>query len=284
MTVEHFFSFVVIFILLLSMRQSILMVMKEYENKAPDYSVIIPAWNEARYLPDTLERLKIAMATVSLVGEVIVVDNNSTDNTTEIARAAGVKVVYEPHNCIASARNRGGRAAGGKFLIFLDADTVINPAILQTTLELLNSGEYYGGGIKVGFDARMPFPARVFTRFWNFAAKFHKLAAGCFLFCLKTAFDASGGFREDIYAGEEIYFCHRIARWGKKQGLKFAFIKTENIVTSSRKVKENSVFKLVVLVLLLGIFRPFLRSKRLCSIWYKRGSASSANDTDQHKF
>ncbi|MDD5697738.1 MAG: glycosyltransferase [Victivallaceae bacterium] len=245
--------------------------MNTAEKIPPAYSVIIPAWNEARYLPATLERLRTAMAAVSLAGEVIVVDNNSTDATGEIARAAGAKVVDEPYNRISRARNTGGRAAAGKFLVFLDADTAVTPAILQTALDRLNTGEYYGGGIAVGLDAPVPFPARAFAGFWNFAAERRKWAAGCFIFCLKNAFEAAGGFREDIYAGDEVYFSQALARWGRSRKLKFAFIRTEKIITSSRKLREHSVVKLIVLILLLGIFRPLLRSKRLCSIWYQRG-------------
>ena len=55
--------------------------------------------------------------------ELIVCDNNSTDRTAEIARNAGARVVFEPVNQIARARNRGAAAATGDWLIFVDADS-----------------------------------------------------------------------------------------------------------------------------------------------------------------
>ena len=55
--------------------------------------------------------------------ELIVCDNNSTDRTAEIARAAGATVVFEPVNQIARARNSGAAAATGDWLIFVDADS-----------------------------------------------------------------------------------------------------------------------------------------------------------------
>ena len=95
-----------------------------------DYSVIIPAYNEELHLPETLRNLQKAMEAVTpLRGEIIVVDNNSTDRTAEIAHDAGARVVFEAHNQISRARNCGGRAANSRNLIFLDADTIIRPEI-----------------------------------------------------------------------------------------------------------------------------------------------------------
>ena len=74
---------------------------------AEDYSIIIPAYNESRYLPDTLENIHQAMASIRLQGEVIVTDNNSTDNTAELAQQQGATVVFEPVNQISRARNAG---------------------------------------------------------------------------------------------------------------------------------------------------------------------------------
>ncbi|NQZ69946.1 MAG: glycosyltransferase, partial [Lentisphaeria bacterium] len=90
-----------------------------------DYSVIIPAYNEEKLLPDTLASLKEKMSDVTdYSGEIIVVDNNSTDATAEVAKAAGAIVVFEEHRQIARARNAGGQIAKGRYLIFLDADTL----------------------------------------------------------------------------------------------------------------------------------------------------------------
>lgn len=68
------------------------------------YSVIIPAFNEETYLPKTLSILKEAMSCIKENGEIIVVDNNSTDSTYEIAKEHGVNVVREPINQISRAR------------------------------------------------------------------------------------------------------------------------------------------------------------------------------------
>ncbi len=238
-----------------------------------DYSVIIPAYNEALHLPDTLQNLQKAMAEAEAEpwrGEIIVVDNNSTDRTAEIAREAGARVVFEAHNQISRARNCGGRAANSPNLIFLDADTRISPEILRKSLKMLLSGKYYGGGIKIGFTEDTPLLIRLFTKLWNSHAGIRKWVAGCYIFCLKEAFDDIGGFREDIYAAEEIYYAKSMAKWGRKRQLDFGYISSEFIETSPRKINEHATLKLLAIMLLLGTF-PFLqKSKRMCKIWYNR--------------
>ena len=89
-------------------------------------SVIVPAFNEEKLLGASLAEIKTAAAAFTRLGwdfELIVCDNNSTDRTADIARAAGAKVVFEPVNQIARARNCGAAAATGDWLIFVDADS-----------------------------------------------------------------------------------------------------------------------------------------------------------------
>jgi glycosyltransferase involved in cell wall biosynthesis len=113
----------------------------------PDYSIIVPAYNEADFIGATLDRLQAIMADNSeWDGELIVTDNNSTDNTAEIANAHGATVVFEAHRQISWSRNAGGRAASGRFLFFVDADTLISPELFRHSLEQLRGGACCGGG------------------------------------------------------------------------------------------------------------------------------------------
>ena len=73
-----------------------------------DYSVVIPAYNEADFLPSTLETLfKVLVEIREHRGEVIVVNNGSTDRTAQIAEQCGAKVVEEKNRGIGRARNSG---------------------------------------------------------------------------------------------------------------------------------------------------------------------------------
>jgi glycosyltransferase involved in cell wall biosynthesis len=88
----------------------------------PLISVIIPAFNEEKFLGNCLFSLKNQDFNDF---EIIVVDNNSRDKTSKIAKKFGVKLVSEKNQGAALARNRGAKEAKGEILAFTDADTIL---------------------------------------------------------------------------------------------------------------------------------------------------------------
>jgi glycosyltransferase involved in cell wall biosynthesis len=224
------------------------------------YSVIIPAYNEEALLPATLSSLHVAMDSIPHKGEIIVVDNNSTDNTKQIAKRYGARVVFEPFRQIARARNCGARSAKSNFFIFLDADTILPPQLLQNALSLLEKDRHCGGGTLIGFDAPLPFFAGNLVRFWNWLSKTGRLAAGSFIFCLARAFHDIGGFDEQ----------RRIRAWGKRHNMLFTIIADKNVITSGRKFRWYSSIQIAMLLILFTVFPFALRNRSLCSFWYRR--------------
>src|SRR3954449_3096530 len=95
----------------------------------PRLSVVIPADNEAALLPACLQSLAAQDFAGSV--EVIVVDNNSTDDTAAIAQAMGATVVREPHPGVCWARQGGTLAAHGDIVISTDADTTFDQGWLS---------------------------------------------------------------------------------------------------------------------------------------------------------
>src|SRR6478609_2442449 len=88
-------------------------------------SIVVPAFNEEKLIARTLDAIRAAAEAFVRRGwdtELIVCDNNSTDRTAALARAAGATVVFEPVNQIGRARNKGAEAASGDWLVFVDAD------------------------------------------------------------------------------------------------------------------------------------------------------------------
>jgi glycosyltransferase involved in cell wall biosynthesis len=234
-----------------------------------DYSVVIPAYNEERYLPDTLEALATAMAEVRFTGEVIVVDNNSTDATARVAADHGARVVFEPVNQISRARNAGAAAADTPWLVFIDADTAVSGALLAAALERLAGGETCGGGSTLEFDHAEPSVERM-VRAWTWLSRTFGLAAGSFVFCLREGFEAVGGFSEAVYASEEIWFSRGLKRWGRRRDLEFVILDLAPVVTSARKMEWFSPARMVGQTLLLALLPFLVRFRRMCGPWYRR--------------
>ena len=102
------------------------------------FACIIPAYNEQEILPLTLTKVFESINNVpGYKGRVIVVNNNSSDQTATIAQKYGAEVVFEPENQISKARNCGGKYCPEvDYLLFLDADTFLTQEILKSSLEL----------------------------------------------------------------------------------------------------------------------------------------------------
>lgn len=237
---------------------------------AIDYSIIIPAYNEETLLARTITHLQEAMATVSLTGEIIVCDNNSTDRTAEIAEKAGAIVVFEGINQISRARNSGAKVAKGRYLIFVDADTLVPAALLQKALENLESGKCCGGGANITEEAKIPVPARAVVGCWNILSRTFGLAAGCFVYARCDDFEACGGFSEKVYATEEVWFSMALKRKARKHKRTFRIITKPKVVTSGRKLVWYSYSYQSILLLLIFFFPYLTRFKWLCAYWYKR--------------
>lgn len=239
---------------------------------ACEYSIIVPAFNEAKQLPRTLRAMREAMAGVLAVGELIVVDNNSTDATATIAEQFGASVVFEPVNMIGKARNTGARVAASTRLIFIDADTTPSAELLIAAWSALNDAGCVGGGAMVFLDPPPNWLTRRLAGVWNVLSRLLGYPAGCFFFCRREAFDAVGGFSEAVYASEEIWLARRLKKWGRPRKMTL-WILRENIQTSSRKMDRP--VRMFSMLLLMFIFPFAVRFKRLCGYWYKREDAMS---------
>ena len=228
------------------------------------YSVIIPAYNEEDYLPGTLASLSRAMGKLEYQGELIVVNNNSSDRTAEIAEKFGGRVVFESINQISRARNAGARIAKNSYFIFLDADTQISAKLLGQAIVNMKQGNCCGGGAILSFDKKPTALKRKVTCIINFLARKLNLAPGCFMYCPQKAFIEIGGFNEKIYASEEIWFALKLKKWGKATGKKFSIITDDTVISSSRKF-ENPV-KLLITMFLCFLFPLAIYFKSLCRI------------------
>src|SRR5688572_27395300 len=124
-------------------------------HEAPDISLVVPAWNEALWLPHLLDSVEVARARFAAAGgllEVIVADNGSTDATAALAAARGCTVVPVANRCIASARNGGAAVARAPVLAFVDADSVVHPDVFVAIAAAMARPRTLGGASRVTME------------------------------------------------------------------------------------------------------------------------------------
>ena len=202
-------------------------------------SVIVPAFNEEKLLGASLSEIKSAAAAFTARGwlvELIVCDNNSTDRTPDVARAAGAKVVFESINQIARARNTGAAAATGDWLVFVDADSHPGAGLFADVAEQMLSGRCLAGGATIRLDEYF-FVASLITHLWNFASRWRRLLAGSFIFVEAAVFRQVGGFSHELFAAEELDLSKRLKQFARGTGRKIVILHRHPLRTSARKMK-----------------------------------------------
>lgn len=181
-------------------------------------SVVIPAYNEERYIGRLLTSLQ--QQTYKKPFEIIVVDNNSTDKTAQIAKSFGVRVVKEKNRGYAHACNRGFFEAKGKIIARADADHVVPPTWLEKIVEKFEKDKKLiavGGPIypleSSMLENLLYYPSQLS---WMYMLK---LCGRGFLFpnmaVLRKKFLECGGFDTTVKFGEDTNLCYRLKKLGK---------------------------------------------------------------------
>jgi glycosyltransferase involved in cell wall biosynthesis len=233
-------------------------------------SVIVPAFNEEKILPGSLQAIRKAAEAFedSAEWELIVCDNNSTDRTAEIARTAGANVVFEAINQISRARNRGASVATGDWLVFVDADSFPTRELFARTLQETRNPRCAGGGCLLRLDQTQPMTT-VLLGLWNFISRMMRWAAGSFVFCDAKLFRDAGGFSERLFASEEIDFCRRLKRLARTRRRHLTIFTDARLVTSARKMHLYTRSEHLWFLLKAGL-RPgsILTNRDQCALWY----------------
>lgn len=186
-------------------------------------SVIIPALNEARELPETIARIAGAW-------EIIVADGGSDDETPALK---GVTVIAAPRGR-ASQMNAGAGVATGEVLVFLHADTWLPDGALRSLAEALQDSCVVGGAFERRFRSKS-----IFLNLTCAMAALRNRAIGWHLgdqaiFCRAELFRELGGFA-NLRAFEDVDFSRRMAGKGRLVTLRPA------VLTSARRFEEGAV-------------------------------------------
>lgn len=192
-------------------------------------SVIIPVYNEEKYLTNTLNSLNNQNFKDF---ETIVVCNGCTDKSFKIAQKFTNKVYDLKEKNVSKAKNYGAKKSKNEFLVFLDADVILKEKVLDKVHEALLNGNFYGtvkgtgkGAINYGY-----------LKFKNLINKFRPWSHG-FVYCNKKTFFDSDGFNERLLRGELRDFFNK--NNGKYKRLNVY------VEPNDRRIKNWGVIKLI---------------------------------------
>lgn len=176
-----------------------------------EISAIVPVRNGAQSLPPLLDSLN-GQTLPRERYEIIVVDNDSSDGTAEVARAHGARVVPEPVANRSRARNRGAEAASSRLYAFTDADCIADPHWLEELLAAARMAPLVAGPVTLRTSPQ-PNAVERFEALWRFGQEGwvkQGWAATANLLVHAEAFEAIGGFDPTWrHIGEDVDFCFR---------------------------------------------------------------------------
>ena len=203
-------------------------------------SVIIPSYNEEKYIEETLKRLK-----KQRYGnvEVIVVDSSADDKTRKISEKYADKTIYLNERGIAKARNVGAKAAGGDIFVFVDADTLLKDGALKEICRAFEDPKVVGVCSYIEVDSsflnRMLFKA-VSESVWILSKLNLPLFYGMCVSYRRCVFEKIKGFNEELVTTEDLDVSRRAARFGK-----CILNKKVRVLTSARRIEKGGFLTIV---------------------------------------
>ena len=196
-------------------------------------SIIIPVKNGEKYIAETLDGIKKQ----DLNTEIIVFDDGSTDNTAEIAKKYDCKVItHETSKGPVVAKNSALKIAQGEYIMFHDADDVMNEGSLKKLYENLdNSGDRSAVMAKVRDFYSPDLSEEEKTRTLIKKEPYYGLFTGAVLI-RKSVFEKIGLFNESVTAGE-------IIDWQSKMCANHLKIKKLDFVATNRRIHSSNFGK-----------------------------------------
>ena len=196
-------------------------------------SIIIPAYNEADQIDQTIRKIQVAQGKSET--EIIVVDGGSSDQTVAIAKKSGAMTIISEKKGRAAQMNRGASVAKGEILYFLHADSIPPQNFTGYIINARGKG-YNSGCFRLRFDLSHWFLKANcwFTRFDVNAVRFGDQS----LFVTNDAFKKSGGFNEELVMMEDQEIIHRIKKQGRFRVMDAA------VTTSARKYRDNGIYRM----------------------------------------
>lgn len=226
-----------------------------------DISIIIVSYNTREFLARALNSLYESIKESSLIAEVIVVDNASIDQSAEVVEKEYGKVILiknKENLGFAKANNMGIKKSKGKYILFLNPDTLINKEVLSQMIKFMESHKGVGastckvilpnGKFDDASHRGFPTPWNAFSHFFGLSKIFPKsrtfsgysmgfedlsrpheidACAGAFMLVRRVAGEQIVWWDEDyFFYGEDLDFCYRL----KQKGWKIFFVPSVSVI------------------------------------------------------
>lgn len=234
-------------------------------------SVIVPAYNEEGYLGETLESIQRAqeclLKKAAVPSEIIVVDNDSTDSTSDLARSCGASVVKEPKHNVARVRNAGASSARGNVLVFIDADTIVPDQLLCRINEVMANPSCFGGAVDTDYRPTKTL-VKIYLQLWRILGKLAGMAQGATQFSRRDVYASLLGYDESLYMGEDVDFHWRMKQFAKRQNAHVCLIEDIRVVPSARRLDQWSFWRTLIWTNPFFVL-AFRRKERAWRGWYK---------------
>ncbi len=236
------------------------------------FSLVIPAFNEAALLPrllDSIDAARTRFRDGSEAVEIIVADNASTDATAEIARARGCVVAPVVKRCIAAARNGGAAVARGTMLCFVDADMRVHPETFNVIADALADARVVAGATGVTMERWSPGIVATWIAMIPFVW-ITGMDTGV-VFCRRADFDAIGGYDEERLIAEDLDFLRRLRRLGRPSGQRLTRATQAKAISSTRKFDTYGDWHFFTRMPRIGwrlLRNPQLRDDFVHRYWY----------------
>jgi glycosyltransferase involved in cell wall biosynthesis len=214
------------------------------DDTQPRLSVVVPAYNEANWLSDTLRSIRASRdelaSSVGLLAEIIVVDDQSSDGTGEVGADLADQVILGPRTTIGAARNAGAEVARGNTLIFIDADTRVERGVLPA-IDMAVADGACAGSVRGTYESDRALVAAL-LRFWDWYAPRRNITQGVCQFFDRSVFESLGGYRTDLKMAEDTDLYHRAMAVCERSA--FATISDVAVYPSMRRYEQVSTARL----------------------------------------
>lgn len=202
-------------------------------------SIIIPTLNEEKYLEHLLKSIEKQYFEDY---EIIISDSKSKDNTIKVAKRYGAKIVIGEKKGPGHGRNLGAEKAKGKYLLFIDADVILQENnTLSNVIDILGIENVSGGtALFKCFDGnkREKKWVNISSKIFEFLIKLKiSVALGFFMFTRKELFEKVGGFDEELPFCEDHKLVKKLKNFGKMKVI------DSKILISSRRLRNMGFFK-----------------------------------------